>query len=120
MKIRMTRNAIVDDQPVTVGEIVETDDKTAVYLLNIGKAMPCRTEMETAAVTAAGVLMPDGGTLTLIKGISHERAEALAAMGIESVADLVDADAQAVANHLKGVSVKMATGWIADAIGMLS
>lgn len=88
--------------------------------LRLGWVTPtAESEGYERAVDAGAVLMPDGGELTLIKGISAARAEMLAALGIESVAQLAEADAVRVAQAIKGVSQAQAQQWIADAIGMV-
>lgn len=38
MRIRLLRNTIVDLKQVSVGDIVETDEKSALLLIGIGKA----------------------------------------------------------------------------------
>jgi hypothetical protein len=38
MRIRLLRNTIVDLKQVSVGDIVETDEKSAFLLIGIGKA----------------------------------------------------------------------------------
>ncbi len=40
MRIQMLRNTIVDLKEVKVGEIVETDQKSALLLIGIQKAIP--------------------------------------------------------------------------------
>ncbi len=47
-KIIMLANTVVDDEDRFIKESVETDEKTAVYLINIGKAEYPKGEKTTA------------------------------------------------------------------------
>jgi hypothetical protein len=51
MRIQMLRKTIVDLKQVEVGDIVETDHKSALLLIGIGKAMTAPTTQEVV-VTA--------------------------------------------------------------------
>jgi hypothetical protein len=46
MRIQMLRKTIVDLQQVEVGDIVETDHKSALLLIGIKKAIPAPTTQE--------------------------------------------------------------------------
>jgi len=51
MRIQMLRNTVVDLKQVEVGEIVETDHKSALLLIGIKKAIPAPVTQEVV-VTA--------------------------------------------------------------------
>ena len=51
MRIQMLRNTIVDLKQVKVGDFVETDNKSALLLIGIQKAIPAPL-IETVVVTA--------------------------------------------------------------------
>ena len=46
MRIQMLRNTIVDLNEVKAGDIVETDQKSALLLIGIGKAIPAPEPQE--------------------------------------------------------------------------
>ena len=46
MRIQMLRSTIVDLKPVQIGDFVETDQKSALLLIGIGKAMPAPLPQE--------------------------------------------------------------------------
>ena len=46
MRIQMLKSTIVDLKPVQIGDFVETDQKSALLLIGIGKAMPAPLPQE--------------------------------------------------------------------------
>ena len=46
MRIQMLKSTIVDLKPVQSGDFVETDQKSALLLIGIGKAMPAPLPQE--------------------------------------------------------------------------
>ena len=46
MRIQMLKSTVVDLKPVQIGDFVETDQKSALLLIGIGKAMPAPLPQE--------------------------------------------------------------------------
>lgn len=137
MKIRMTRNTRVDGKNRRIGDVVETDERTATYLIAISKAEPVQTPQGAAAtVEQATVEAPeravsrdaskgrDAGAgerpVEDVAGVGDERGDDLRALGIETVADLAGADVEtlqqvdgvgkATAEKLRAAARKMLAG----------
>lgn len=51
MRIQMLRNTIVDLKEVKVGDFVETDQKSALLLIGIQKAIPAPLSQEVVVTT---------------------------------------------------------------------
>ena len=50
MRIRLTRNTMVNGSPALAGETMETNDHDALYLIRIGKATAVKEEPERAVI----------------------------------------------------------------------
>lgn len=73
-----------------------------------------RTEFVSPVRPAPADVVPPGADITTVKGIGPVYAERLAAVGIEGLAGLADADPRTVADAA-GIPADRAEEWIADA-----
>jgi hypothetical protein len=53
MRIKITRNTVADGHPVFVGDVVDAEDRTARYLIALGKATPQVVEVAPKKAAAA-------------------------------------------------------------------
>jgi predicted flap endonuclease-1-like 5' DNA nuclease len=93
-----------ETQPVTATMEVPKEEKAEAPM-----EKPAIKEAPTSELSAAATI-----DLTQVKGIGEKRAAQLKAVGINSVDDLANASAKAIAKKLK-ISPKTASKWIESA-----
>ena len=129
MRIEIVRGTFIDGQPHAAGAVVEVDDSAALALLQMGKAKPAPARPESAvAAPAETAVMPRPAPkdvrartsvfVSEVPGIGDEMAQALTALGIETVAQLLAAD-EATLTGIKGVGKATARKWLAAAQEMV-
>lgn len=74
---------------------------------------------ETAVAAAPVPAKADAPKVTVLSGVSAARFDSLVAMGIETIADMADADAETVAAGVHRVGVQTAQAWIDEAKRMM-
>lgn len=134
MRVCITRGVVVDGNPCRPGQTVEVGEAMGLALIRSGRAALISSpsggppagaggrETATAppyqtAIAPAGIIARRG--LTDISGIGVETVATLAEAGIVSFAELAAADPSELAK-LKGISLRQAKNWVADALGMES
>ena len=109
MKVRMTKLAQGPDGKFEKGHVYNLSPEKAEAFIAADAA-------ESVESAEPEISSPP---VSSVSGIGEARAEELAALGIETVADLATLDAEAVnavAEAIDGVGIKTVTRWIEEAV----